>query len=132
LQINAHLVVPTLANQCAAIVFSVQATEAECEREFSVSGCVATAQRASISPLYINQIICIRGWLRDSSENVTKDAARREEKRAKRACRFATLSLKREIIPGDVGTDDSDSDDEEENDYIQALRLEGGGRSGMI
>ena len=57
---------------------------------------------------------------------------RREEKRAKRACRFATLSLKREIIPGDVGTDDSDSDDEEENDYVQALRLEGGGRGGMI
>jgi hypothetical protein len=27
--------------------------------------------------------------------------------------------------------DDSDSD-EEENDYVQALRLEGGGRSGMI
>jgi hAT family C-terminal dimerisation region len=132
LQINAHLVVPTLANLCAAIVFSVQATETEFEREFSVSGRVATAQRASISPLYINQIICIRGWLRDSSENVTKDAARREENRAKRACRFATLSLKREIIPGDVGTDDSDSDDEEENDYAQALRLEGGGRSGLI
>ena len=30
-------------------------------------------------------------------------------------------------------SDDSDSDDEEEeNDYVQALRLENGGRSGMI
>ena len=28
--------------------------------------------------------------------------------------------------------DGSDSDNEEENDYVQALRLEGGGRSGMI
>ena len=53
-------------------------------------------------------------------------------KRAKRACRFATLSLKREIMPGDVGTDDSDSDEEEENDFVQALRLEGGERGGMI
>ena len=82
--------------------------------------------------MHVNQIVCIRGWLRDSSENVTKDTARREVKRAKRACRFATLSLKREIMPGDVGTDDSDSDDEEENDYVQALRLEGGGRGGMV
>jgi hypothetical protein len=82
--------------------------------------------------LLVNQIVCIRGWLRDSSENITKDAARREEKRAKRACRFATLSLNREIIPGDVGTDDSDSDDKEENDYVQALRLEGGGRGGLV
>ena len=32
-------------------------------------------------------------------------------------------------------SDDSDSDDEEEeeeNDYVQALRLEDGGRSGLI
>jgi hypothetical protein len=28
--------------------------------------------------------------------------------------------------------DDSDSDDDEENDYVQALPLEGGGRSGML
>jgi hypothetical protein len=28
--------------------------------------------------------------------------------------------------------DDSDSDDEEENDYVQDLRLEGSERSGMI
>ena len=28
--------------------------------------------------------------------------------------------------------DDSDGDDEEKNDYVQALRLKGGGRTGMI
>ena len=29
-------------------------------------------------------------------------------------------------------SDDSDSDDDEENDYVQAVSLEGGGSSGMI
>jgi hypothetical protein len=45
---------------------------------------------------------------------------------------LSNLSLKSKIIPGDVGTDDSDSDDEEETDYVQALHLKGGGRNGMI
>ena len=82
--------------------FSAQASQAECERIFSSAGRITTDARNRLNCFHINELSCLHNWLMKDAENKTLAARSRDsKKRAKVADRFATLSLKREIIAGE-------------------------------
>ena len=92
---------PILAG-IAARVLSIPATSASVEQLFSVAGRVVTTARARLSFRHVNEL--------------TKEATKATEKRARAFEKFAFLNLRREV---DQGSEDDDSDDDEDDDDEQ-------------
>ena len=100
------LVIRTFYFLVTFFIFSAQASQAECERIFSSAGRITTDARNRLNCFHINELSCLHNWLMKDAENKTLAARSRDSKRAKVADRFATLSLKREIIAGESEDED--------------------------